>query len=209
MKRKMKKTLEQEMEKHLSLYGVVYFVIEPTGELGLIDGTGCTVSDYEVIPETVYIGMDAFSKCTGIRSVDMSGSRVKWIHTCAFFGCENLESVYFPECLVKVGCSAFEGCPLKELKLPGSLDMIEPGAFSFNNELEEITIPQGVTMIGDMAFEGCPKLSHAYLLPSIDHIGSNVFDRCGALKAIFVEQGEEEKIKRELSPGMQGKVMAV
>lgn len=48
MKRKMKKTLEQEMEKHLSLYGVVYFVIEPTGELGLIDGTGCTVSDYEV-----------------------------------------------------------------------------------------------------------------------------------------------------------------
>lgn len=87
--------------------------------------------------------------------------------------------------------------------------MMEAGAFSFNNELEEKIIPQEVTRIEDMAFEGRPKLSHAYLLPSMDHIGSNVFDRCGALKAIFVEQGEEEKIKRELSPGMQGKLMAV
>lgn len=87
--------------------------------------------------------------------------------------------------------------------------MMEAGAFSFNNELVEKIIPQEVTRIEDMAFEGCPKLSHAYLLPSMDHIGSNVFDRCGALKAIFVEQGEEEKIKRELSPGMQGKLMAV
>ena len=87
--------------------------------------------------------------------------------------------------------------------------MMEAGAFSFNNELEEKIIPQEVTRIEDMAFEGCLKLSHAYLLPSMDHIGSNVFDRCGALKAIFVEQGEEEKIKRELSPGMQGKLMAV
>ena len=87
--------------------------------------------------------------------------------------------------------------------------MMEAGAFSFNNELEEKIIPQEVTRIEDMAFEGCPKLSHAYLLPSMDHIGSNVFDRCGALQAIFVEQGEEEKIKRELSPGMQGKLMAV
>jgi hypothetical protein len=90
-----------------------------------------------------------------------------------------------------------------------SQNMMEAGAFSFNNELEEKIIPQEVTRIEDMAFEGCPKLSHAYLLPSMDHIGSNVFDRCGALKAIFVEQGEEEKIKRELSPGMQGKLMAV
>lgn len=204
----MKTLLEQKIEKHLSLYGVVY-VIEPTIGVLLVNGRGCTVNDYEVIPETVYIGMGAFYMCTGIRSVDMSGSRVKGIHTRAFFGCENLESVYFPECLVKVGCSAFEGCPLKELKLPNSLNVIEPGAFSFNNELEEITIPQGVTEIRDMAFEGCPKLSHAYLLPSMDYIGSDVFNRCDALKAIFVERGEEDKIRRELSPDMKGKVMAV
>lgn len=162
----MKISLKQEVEKHLSLYGVEY-VIEPTVGVLLVNGRGCTVSEYEVIPETLYIGVGAFCMCIGIKSVDMSDSCVKGIHTRAFFGCENLESVYFPECLVKVGCSAFEGCPLKELDLPSSLDVIDTGAFSFNNELEEITIPQGVTEIGDMAFEGCPKLSHAYLLPSM------------------------------------------
>lgn len=73
-----------------------------------------------------------------------------------------------------------------------------------NSEQEEITIPNKVADIADMAFEDCPKLSHAYLLPSLRYIGRNVFDRCGALKAIFVERGEK-KIRRELSRDMKGK----
>lgn len=105
--------LKKEIEKHLSLYGVVY-VIEPTGALILADGRSCTVSDYKVIPETVHIKNGAFLNCTIIESVDMSTSQVNSIGSLAFFGCENLKAIHFSEYIENIGEWAFNRCRLKK-----------------------------------------------------------------------------------------------
>ena len=48
-----------------------------------------------------------------------------------------------------------------------------------------------------------------YFLSSLRYIIRGVFDRYDTLKTIFVERGEEEKIRRELSQDMKRKVIDV
>ena len=197
--------LKKEIEKHLSLYGVVY-VIEPTGALILADGRSCTVSDYKVIPETVHIKNGAFLNCTIIESVDMSTAQVNSIGSLAFFGCENLKAIHFSEYIENIGEWAFNRCRLKKMDLPAGLKNIGAGAFAINAEIEEVIIPDGVTRIDNLTFQYCSGLARIYIPPSISSIGKYAFWQSNSLKTIFVKRGYERRIKYRLPWGLKGKV---
>lgn len=115
------------------------------------------------LPTTLtLIAEDAFSACTGIKSVKLpTGCQLA---KRAFFHCMNLEAVELGEGLTAIPEKAFFGCVM----------------------LKEITVPEGVTEIGDYAYFGCVSASSATLPASITAIGSNVFKSCSALKKISV-----------------------
>lgn len=65
-----------------------------------------------IIPEGITEICDyAFLECNGLTSVDLSGcTSLTVIGGCAFYKCQNLTSVKFPESVTKIGRRAFSEC---------------------------------------------------------------------------------------------------
>lgn len=78
---------------------------------------------------------------------------VKEIGAIAFCGYQFLNSVTMEEGVEKVGASAFERVPLKELHLPSTLREIGNKAF-YNHQLSTVAIPKRLTRIGRDALSG-------------------------------------------------------
>ena len=64
-----------------------------------------------------------------------------------------------PEGTVKIQKEAFSHSGLNDIKLPGTLKIIEEDAFAYSSNLRGIVIPNGVEIIGDRAFWGCSNFS--------------------------------------------------
>ena len=107
------------------------------------------------------IGNNAFSDCTALKDVDLSGaSSLETIGNHAFSSCTALESVDLSEAssLTTIKTSFSHCTKLKSVKLNEGLKEI--GGSAFNNcwELEKIHIPATVMAIGGYCFEGCSGL---------------------------------------------------
>ena len=93
-----------------------------------------------IIPsDVIYIGLDAFSGCSGLTSVTIPNS-VTSIGDGAFGGCTGLTSVTIPNSVTFIGGFAFSGC--KKLTL--------------------LKIGSGTNKIDYYAFENCPELTDVY-----------------------------------------------
>ena len=74
----------------------------------------------------------------------------------AFFFCESLSSLVFPNSITSIGDDAFGGCcSLTDIVLPEGVNSIGERAFHNCSSLTSIVIPDGVTSIGDWAFYDC------------------------------------------------------
>lgn len=72
------------------------------------------------------------------------------------FETQNLEELYLPETIVKIGFAAFHNCKkLKKIHLPLSLKEIGNDAFRNCVSIENIILPKHLTDIGNGAFSGC------------------------------------------------------
>ena len=101
----------------------------------LIQGPSSTIRSYKVKYGTKVICEKAFSD---------------------LFEINNLEEVYLPETIVKIGFAAFHNCKkLKQVHLPSSL--IEIGKDAFRNciSIEFVILPKQLASIGAGAFSGC------------------------------------------------------
>ena len=78
----------------------------------------------------------------------------------AFFNCNNIESVSFPESLTSINFLAFAFCfNLASVSFPENLTSIDDLAFAYCGRLTSISIPSKVASIGDGVFAGCTKLT--------------------------------------------------
>lgn len=104
----------------------------------------------------------------------------------AFTMCENLTGIFIPEGVVSIGVSAFSGCNLTSIIIPGSVTSISRYAFFELTSLTRVIIQNGVTTIEDRAFEGCTSLTNIEIPNSISYIGEGVFAGCSNLTSIEI-----------------------
>lgn len=84
----------------------------------------------------------------------LGGYKVTGISADAFYKCNLITSVSFPDSLTSIGSSAFSGCTLlEEISLPYSITSIGSSAFSDCTLLEEISLPDSITSIASSAFD--------------------------------------------------------
>lgn len=81
----------------------------------------------------------SFCQCPNLTSVTMKDG-IKRISLCAFYGCENLESVVIPNTVTYIDMISFSMTSLRELFIPESVTHIGLGAFSACSNLESIIV---------------------------------------------------------------------
>lgn len=108
------------------------------------------------------IGNNAFSGCTKLTYVDISGNSVTSIGDYAFYGCTSFSAnssdnaFEIPSSITTIGTGAFKGSGIK-----GKYYTTE-----YNSEYSGMTgllIPSGVTSIGAEAFSGCTNLRNVII----------------------------------------------
>lgn len=98
--------------KAASVNGLTYEIVD--GQVTIMDCTD-SVSGKLIIPDTIegypvtVIGIDAFSRCTGLTSVTIPNS-VTRIRANAFYYCTGLTSVTIPDSVTAIDDYAFSGC---------------------------------------------------------------------------------------------------
>lgn len=112
---------------------------------------------------------------------------VTTIESYAFYYCESLVSVTFPNNLIEIGENAFESCSsLIKLNIPDSVIKIGDMAFRDCINLKEIKIGRGITTLGFCVFENCCMLSNLLIPNNITSIGLGTFSGCKALTSIKI-----------------------
>lgn len=103
----------------------------------------------------------------------------------AFYGFSKVTEVRLPSTLKIIEPTAFSHCGFSEIDLPEGLEELGSGAFSFCDELLHCEIPACMTQLLD-SFRGCSKLETLTLHEGLDTIGSECFDGCDSLKRIVI-----------------------
>ena len=109
------------------------------------------------------------------------------IGDCAFYDCENLKSVTFPDSVTFIGKQAFHTCVnLTSVTIPENVSIIGSDAFCFCKSLTSVTIPDGVTSIGEYAFGWCSGLMSVTIPNGVTSIGSDAFCFCKSLTNVTI-----------------------
>ncbi|MDC7291392.1 leucine-rich repeat protein [Blautia schinkii] len=101
----------------------------------------------------------------------------------AFYQNKNITGVTFPDTIVSIGPWAFQECEslTGELKLPGSLEIIDENAFYSCAGITGIIMPDSLKSIGMNAFYSCTGLTGLTLPEGLESIGENAFYSCTGL----------------------------
>ena len=72
--------------------------------------------------------------------------------------------------------------PIKEIKIPENVKIINKKAFYHCYSLKNFVIPEGVTTIGDNVFERCGSLESINIPASVTELGKDSFRSCTKVK---------------------------
>lgn len=120
------------------------------------------------LPETVNeIAEHAFSDCEALEQINLPSS-ISTIGAYAFYGSHSLTVIDLPENLTFLGDNAFCFSGLKSIVIPGSIERIREGTFSYS-DLEEVRILEGITVC-EAAFVGCSELTTLHIPDSLSEM---------------------------------------
>ncbi len=122
-------------------------------------------------------------ECVSLRKFDMPKT-VKAVGECAFLGCSALNDITFSPQLHTIGMGAFGGCAFSALKLPQTVNFIEPAAFYNCAKLEQIELPVALNALADNTFQNCVALKRFEFPEGFECIGSSCFRGCDSLTAV-------------------------
>ena len=152
--------------------------------LFLIKAIDKDVNAFEISDKCKFIGPQAFSDCTSLKSITIPDS-VTSIGVLAFEYCTSLTSITIPDSVTSID-GAFSGCTsLTSITIPDSVTSID-GAFRGCSSLTSITIPNSLASIGDSAFYDCSSLTSITIPDSVTSIGGYAFSGCSSLTSITI-----------------------
>lgn len=106
---------------------------------------------------------------------------------------DNGKSIVVDEGITVVCSGAFkERKALHNIKLPESLERIEPESFRGCSNLEEIIIPGNTLRIGESAFRDCVSMKRLGVANDSIKIGERAFENCSNLEIINLPDGMTE-----------------
>ena len=130
------------------------------------------------------IGKNSFSYLTHVTKVTLPYT-ITNIANYSFVGCENLESINFPEGLISIGTYAFRRTKLNSVVFPESLTNI--GKYAFGETLiKTIKIPDNIVKMGDYVFYGCIYLESFEIPPVLTVIPKRMFYSCPSLREVVI-----------------------
>ena len=105
------------------------------------------------IPVNVVNMGNAFSDCPALTQVTIENG-VETISSNAFYGCNDLTTVSFPDSLKRIEDYAFGNTGIQTLRLPGNLEEVGIEAFYNSKQLlKTIYLPKSLKTIGSGAFD--------------------------------------------------------
>lgn len=148
-----------EDKDSLCTEGLEYTYYEGTRE-ATICGIGSACSTHIIIPSTIQHN-GCLYKVTCIEKLCFSFS--------------NIESIYLPNSINKIGSSAFSHCEdLKSINIPEGVSIIRYATFEGCSSLESIKLPHTILSVEDYAFYLCDKLK-MLMIPRGAILGYNAF----------------------------------
>ncbi|MBR4451871.1 MAG: leucine-rich repeat protein [Clostridia bacterium] len=145
--------------------------------------------------DSVYIG----GKVPGqISAQDWQG--ITEISGYAFYNCDTLTSVEFPESLYKIGTNSFYGCDgITSIVIPKNVGVVTLGAFTAASNLESLSVEPGnqaYHAAGNCLIETNQKILifgiKTSVIPddgSVEQISYRAFSWCSGLKSIDIPEG--------------------
>lgn len=136
--------------------------------------------------------MEAFSKCTALRTITLPPSFTKigdgnaryGAGYCAFNECTSLENVNVPTTLYYIGNCAFLNCTsLSRIDL-SNITYIGQDAFGGCSKLNDLVNTSKVETLGSSAFSYCKSLQRISLPSLTSDLSTNTFLYCTALERI-------------------------
>lgn len=128
-----------------------------------------------------YLGVDAFVEVPdGIRIIADS----------AFEYCMEVQEVYLPDSVERIGKHAFQGSGIKKIHLPESIKTIDIYAFS-GTPLEYTELPENLQELGHSAFRYCRMLKKAKFPEHLVEIPHDTFNDCGKLREVILPHDTE------------------
>ncbi|MBR2715952.1 MAG: leucine-rich repeat protein [Ruminococcus sp.] len=125
----------------------------------------------------------SFYECTSLESVILS-KYIKTIPSQCFYRCTNLKSVTMPS-VTSIGVSAFEGCSSIESFDLTKANVLRENAFNECSNLKEITFSDKVTYTMEAGlFKNCTSLKAVKLPSTLTDLPSSCFNACAALESI-------------------------
>ena len=138
------------------------------------------------------VGAYAFYGYPGALFVHMEDSAVMSIGEYAFYDCQNLNEIYFPESVMSIGSYAFyQCCSLTQLPQMELLVYIGDYAFYFCSSLATLPFGSSLTTIGEHAFEETYCLETMTIPASVTSIGAYAFS-CSSIRTVTFEGNAPE-----------------
>ena len=118
----------------------------------------------------------AFTNCSELSSVDMTGSCVESIEAYAFYN-TGVKQIAFSQNVKTIGESAFYDTRLTSLTIGGSIASIGDNAFAYCQSLKSVVITSmALTHIPEGAFRQCALLSEVTFADGLKEIGESAFE---------------------------------
>lgn len=154
----------------------------PDGEVDL-NGKCCPV-DWEGVLDCNFRSDNCYFSSGDIVIPNDAG--VTSIGQLAFYGCEGITSVTFPEGFTSIGSQAFAECTdLVSVDFSQtSLTSIGAGAFE-GSGLASVVLPEGLTSIASGAFGWCSRLASVVFPSTMPTIGVKAFSECDNIAAVI------------------------
>ena len=134
---------------------------------------------------TTAIADSAFKHQRNLQSVFLPNT-LRRIGEQAFYNCKSLVTAAIPEGIVKTEFGSFKRAGLRNLKLPKSLKIVGHASFAECRNLKSLDIPEGVETLELDAFACCDSLKNISLPSTLKTISRGVFWKCFSLEEIHI-----------------------